>query len=70
LNVPFTFINDDLLKTFNLNKSQVTHTQLISPDFLSTRFVAYDSQEVLKLQNFNHLEDYNFVKNDVFSGID
>lgn len=70
LNVPFCFIDDSLLKSFNVDKSQVTHAQLISPDFLSTKFAAYNSQEVLKLQNFNHLNDYNFVKNDVFSGID
>jgi hypothetical protein len=68
--MPFCFIDDRLLKSFNVDKSQVTHAQLISPDFMSTKFAAYNSKEVLKLQNFNHLNDYNFVKNDVFSGID
>jgi hypothetical protein len=71
LNIPFCFIDDDLLKSLNIDKSQVTQAKLLNPnEAFSSKFAAYNSQEVLKLQNFNHLDDYSFVKNDVFSGVD
>jgi hypothetical protein len=71
LNVPFSFIDESLLKSLSVDKNQVTYAQLINPNkSFSTKFTTYNSDEVLSLQNFNHLNDYSFVKNDVFSGID
>jgi hypothetical protein len=71
LNVPFCFIDSDLIKTMKLNKNDLAQNNLLDiKDTLDLRFTSYNSTEVLKLENFNTLNDYSFVKNDVFSGID
>jgi hypothetical protein len=71
LNLPFCFIDEDLLKSYNLDKNRVEYAKLLNPnEAFSTKFTPYNSHEVLKLQNFNYLDEYSFVKNDIFSGID
>jgi len=71
LNVPFCFIDEELLKSYNIDSNKIESVKLLDPNLpLSTKFTQYNSQEVLKLQNFNHLDEYSFVKNDVLSGID
>jgi hypothetical protein len=39
-------------------------------DYLNTKFTSFNGGEVLALEDFNQLGEYNFIKNDVFSGVD
>ena len=71
LNMPFYFVDEDLMKNLGFNKSDLDSVKLLSGDTLfNTKFTTFNSNEALKLENFNQLNDYSFVKNDVFSGID
>ena len=71
LNVPFCFIDSDLIKTLGINKGDLNQNSLLEvKDTFNLKLTSYNSTEVLKLENFNKLDDYSFVKNDVFSGVD
>jgi len=71
LNIPFCFIDEDLMKSCNIDKNKVDYAMILDPNSpFSTKVTPFNSCEAVKPQNFNHLDDYSFVKNDVFSGID
>ena len=76
---PFYFIGDELIKELNLDKKSLNGISLkpnpnifkVSKDGLESKdSSALEVANTIELSNFNHLTDYNFVKNDVFSGID
>jgi hypothetical protein len=76
---PFYFIGDELIKELNLDKKNLNGISLkpnpnifkINSNVLGDRGgEELGLTNTLELTNFNHLTDYNFVKNDVFSGID
>jgi hypothetical protein len=69
--VPFCFIEEDLIKSLKIDKSKLDYINIgVNGDIFETKFIPFNSSETLELNNFNHLNDYSFVKNDVFSGID
>jgi hypothetical protein len=71
LKVPFCFIEDDLIESLKINKSDLNNFNLVvDPNLFNTKLTSINSSESLGLLNYNYLNDYNFVKNDVFSGID
>ena len=69
LNIPFCYIEGDLIESLGVDKSNINQTP-INTDLVNIKFISVNSNEVLNLENFNQLNDFNFVKNDVFSGID
>ena len=71
LKVPFCFIEDDLIESLKINKSDLSSFNLVvDPNLFNAKLTSINSSESLGLLNYNYLSDYNFVKNDVFSGID
>jgi hypothetical protein len=69
--IPFCFIDEDLIKELKINKNDLSYINIKTENELfSTKFAPVNSKEILDLENFNHLNDYNFIKNDIFSGVD
>lgn len=71
LKVPFCFIEEDLIESLKINKNDLGSVDLITdPNLFEKKFTLINNSENLGLLDSNCLADYNFVKNDVFSGID
>jgi hypothetical protein len=79
LDQPFYFVGDELIKELNIDKKNLAGISIKpNPNLFQNKegrsnqseYLDLSTLEVDNLSNFNHLTDYNFVKNDVFSGID
>jgi hypothetical protein len=79
LDQPFYFVGDELIKELNIDKKSLASISTKpNPNLFqnSGGGVSHSGHldlpilEVNNSSNFNHLTDYSFVKNDVFSGID
>jgi len=71
LNIPFCFIENDLVESLGVQKGGSNIAQVsLTRDLIDTKLVLVNSNEVLSFEDFNQLNNFNFLKNDVFSGID
>jgi hypothetical protein len=71
LNIPFCFIENDLVESLRVQKGGSDITQIsLTRDLMDTKFISVNSNEILSFEDFNQLNNFNFLKNDVFSGID
>jgi hypothetical protein len=76
---PFYFIGDELIKELDIDKKSLNGISLKpNPGIIGANVGNSKSKPLqdlelsdeVNLDNLNHLTDYSFVKNDVFSGID
>lgn len=71
LDQPFYFVGDELIKELNLDKKSLGSISLKpNQNLLNGERGDLGSMDITTSTNLNHLTDYTFVKNDVFSGID
>jgi hypothetical protein len=71
LDQPFYFVGDELIRELNLDKKNLGSISLKpNQNLFKLEKGSLESSDPVVTTNLNHLTDYSFVKNDVFSGID